>query len=129
MRRRTRAMKRTDSIRAKTTVPAPPEASTSRPSQHTKCTLLPASGVVQAGTRANADGVIIPARAPLSRDAFALSIDHRTAFILLHVDGVSSVDDIAFMSGMPREVVLGILDELRLRGLVVFRAASQRLPA
>jgi hypothetical protein len=41
-----------------------------------------------------------------------LSLDHRSGFLLAMVDGISSVDDLLDVSGMPRLDALRILCEL-----------------
>ena len=49
-----------------------------------------------------------------------LGIDHLSAFVLLHVDGVSDIAQIAYSSGIPQVEVLARLEELRRRGAVFF---------
>jgi len=50
-----------------------------------------------------------------------LSIDHRAGFVLSHVDGVSSLEMILDVSGMPTLDVLRILFELVQQRIITFR--------
>ncbi|HEX2731734.1 MAG TPA: hypothetical protein VHM70_09020 [Polyangiaceae bacterium] len=50
-----------------------------------------------------------------------LTLDHRAGFLISHVDGASTVEDLLDISGMPRLDALRILVELVSRGVVVFR--------
>jgi hypothetical protein len=50
------------------------------------------------------------------------TLDHRGGFILTFVDGMSSVEDIADASGLPRADVLQILRELLQNGTLIVRA-------
>jgi hypothetical protein len=49
----------------------------------------------------------------------SLSLDHREAFLLSLIDGVSAVDEIVDMSGLPELDALRLLSHLSARGLVV----------
>src|SRR4029079_2453569 len=58
----------------------------------------------------------------VSRDELRwLAIDHRAGFLLSHIDGVSSVETILDVSGMPRLDSLRILAELLLKNVVALR--------
>ena len=50
-----------------------------------------------------------------------LSIDHRTGFVLSLVDGVSSLEMILDVSGMPELDALRILSELAQQRIIAFR--------
>jgi hypothetical protein len=50
-----------------------------------------------------------------------LSIDHRAGFLLSHVDGVSSLEMILDVSGMPTLDALKILCELAQQRVISFR--------
>jgi hypothetical protein len=50
-----------------------------------------------------------------------LSIDHRAGFLLSHVDGVSSLEMILDVSGMPLLDALKILAELQQQRVISFR--------
>jgi hypothetical protein len=50
-----------------------------------------------------------------------LSIDHRAGFMLSHIDGVSSVEMILDVSGMPLLEALRILFELVQQRVISFR--------
>jgi HD-GYP domain-containing protein (c-di-GMP phosphodiesterase class II) len=54
----------------------------------------------------------------LVADVTKLQLDHRDAFVLRLLDGMSSVDDIIDASGLPRADVLRILDVLLTRGVI-----------
>jgi hypothetical protein len=51
-----------------------------------------------------------------------LAIDHTAGFILSHVDGVSSVEEIVDISGMKELEALGILAELLEQRIIDFAA-------
>lgn len=51
-------------------------------------------------------------------NASAAALSHRAAFVLLHVDGISTVREIVDRCGIPREEALGTLAVLLHRGLV-----------
>ena len=48
-------------------------------------------------------------------------IDHRAGFLLAHIDGVTSVQGLVDIAGMPENEVHEILDRLRRLGIVVIR--------
>lgn len=48
----------------------------------------------------------------LVADVTKLNLDHRAAFVLRFLDGMSSVDDVLDASGLPRVDALRILDAL-----------------
>ena len=50
-----------------------------------------------------------------------LSIDHRAGFVLSHVDGVCSLEQILDVSGMPTLDALRILYELAQQRVIAFR--------
>jgi hypothetical protein len=50
-----------------------------------------------------------------------LQLDHRAGFVLSHVDGVSSVETILDISGMPSEEVLELLQGLLEKGIITAR--------
>jgi len=50
-----------------------------------------------------------------------LSIDHRAGFVLSHVDGISSLEQILDVSGMPALDALRILYELAQQRVISFR--------
>lgn len=58
----------------------------------------------------------------------ALGLDHLSAFVLLHVDGVSDIGEIAYSSGIPEAEVAVLLEELRRRGAVRFEEACAAPP-
>lgn len=45
-------------------------------------------------------------------------IDHRAAFVLSRIDGMTSVEDLVDLCGMPRLELLQALDQLVATGLV-----------
>ena len=50
-----------------------------------------------------------------------LTIDHRAGFILSHVDGISNLEEIIDISGMPELDALRILSELAQQRIIAFR--------
>lgn len=50
-----------------------------------------------------------------------LTIDHRAGFILSHVDGISNLEEIVDISGMPELDALRILSELAQQRIIAFR--------
>ncbi len=56
-------------------------------------------------------------RAELSR----LTLDHRSGFVLSHVDGVSDVETILDVSAMPNDEALCILGELVAKRIITLR--------
>jgi PilZ domain-containing protein len=51
----------------------------------------------------------------------AAQLDPRAAFVLSLIDGVTTVESLLDLSGMPAEETLGIIKDLRQRGIVVLR--------
>jgi hypothetical protein len=49
-----------------------------------------------------------------------MSLDHREAFLLSLIDGVSSIEEIVDMSGIPELDTLCLLYQMSERGLLVF---------
>jgi PilZ domain len=66
------------------------------------------------------DRVPVVARMPGSRDAL-FAREHRAGFLLSLVDGVSTLEAIVDVCGMPKLEALRILNELTHRGIVAFR--------
>jgi hypothetical protein len=84
-----------------------------------RSTLIPASGMRQrAPKRLLAEELWVPIRTSSGRDAFALQLDSRSMFVLLHVDGMATLAQIAQMSGISPEEVATTLLELESRGLL-----------
>jgi hypothetical protein len=50
----------------------------------------------------------------------AMSLDHREAFLLSLIDGVSTIEEIVDMSGMSQLDALCLLHQMSERGLLVF---------
>ena len=59
---------------------------------------------------------IVPKR--LLEDTAVAGLEHLTAFVLNHVDGVSTVSQIAYSTGLPQSEVIAMLDDLRRREIV-----------
>ena len=57
----------------------------------------------------------------LVADVTKLNLDHRAAFVLRFLDGMSSVDDILDASGLPRADALRILDHLMTHRVIALR--------
>jgi hypothetical protein len=55
----------------------------------------------------------------------AAQLDGRAGFILSLIDGGTTVESVLDLSGMPADETLGIIKELRLRGIVVLREGLQ----
>jgi hypothetical protein len=54
-------------------------------------------------------------------DVTKMTLDHRAAFVLRFLDGMSTIDDILDASGLPRVEALKILDELVQSGAIKMR--------
>jgi hypothetical protein len=52
-------------------------------------------------------------------DLRAVRLDRHSAFLVSLIDGVTSVESLIDLSGMPAEQTLALLEELRLRHIVV----------
>ncbi len=57
----------------------------------------------------------------LVADVTKLNLDHRAAFVLRFLDGMSTVDDILDASGLPRVDALRILDLLLQSRVIAMR--------
>lgn len=57
----------------------------------------------------------------LVADVTKLNLDHRAAFVLRFLDGMSSIDDILDASGLPRVEALTILDNLVRHNVIALR--------
>jgi hypothetical protein len=55
----------------------------------------------------------------------AVQLDGKTGFVLSLIDGVTTVENLLDLSGMPADETLGIIKDLRLRGIVVLREGLQ----
>jgi hypothetical protein len=55
----------------------------------------------------------------------AAQLDGKTGFVLSLIDGVTTVENLLDLSGMPVEETLGIIKDLRARGIVVLREGLQ----
>jgi hypothetical protein len=66
------------------------------------------------------DRVPVVARTPASRDAL-FAREHGAGFLLSLVDGVSTLEAIVDVCGMPKLEALRILNELTQRGIIAFR--------
>ena len=94
-------------------VPPPDEPLAARP------TTIPSSGLLPP--------IIYDSRIPLDlgvpvrvAKASTDSMDHQTAFLLAHVDGVSTVDQIATMASLPLPVATEVFRDLLARGVITF---------
>lgn len=94
-------------VRMQSVVPAPPPPPVSEP-QDLERALLARLGPVSA----------VPV---LVADVTKLSLDHRAAFVLRFMDGMSTIEDILDASGLPRVEVLRILDDLVTRRVIGMR--------
>jgi hypothetical protein len=50
-----------------------------------------------------------------------LTLDHRAGFLLSHIDGVSSLEEILDVSGMPRIVAMKIIHDLMQQKVIVLQ--------
>ena len=57
----------------------------------------------------------------LVADVTKLNLDHRAAFVLRFLDGMSSIEDILDASGLPRLEALSILDNLLRHQVIALR--------
>jgi hypothetical protein len=53
-------------------------------------------------------------------------LDGRAGFILSLIDGVTTVENLLDLSGMPADETLAVLEDLRQRGIVAFESGSAR---
>ena len=60
----------------------------------------------------------VPVRTARPNDLSTSDVDHRAAFLLLHVDGVSTAGEIVENSGLHPQEALGILAEMLSCGLI-----------
>jgi hypothetical protein len=88
----------------------------------------PASGVCQVMPQSTIVRKAPDSRSMLSRtpivlvakaDLRAVRLDHQSAFLVSLIDGVTSVESLIDLSGMPSEETLARLEELQLRHIVV----------
>jgi hypothetical protein len=91
-------------------VPAPaPVPVPEQPVVHTEPALLERLGPIT--------GVPVLVAADLTK----LKLDHRAAFVLRFLDGMSTIDDVLDASGLPRVEALRILDDLRVAAVIKIR--------
>ena len=64
----------------------------------------------------------VPVRTTRPNDPVTSEVDHRAAFLLLHVDGVSTAGEIVENSGLHPQEALGILAEMLGSGLISVEA-------
>jgi len=81
---------------------------------------------VGAAVKSGADAVSVSGRQVpkivRTKDEIAAApIDHRAGFLLAHIDGVTSVQGLVDIAGMPENEVHEILDRLRRLGIVTIR--------
>ena len=88
--------------------PTKPPVAASQPPGETEASLLERLGPVTS----------VPV---MVGDVTKLSLDHRAAFVLRFLDGMSTIDDILDASGLPRVEALRILDELLQRRVIAMR--------
>lgn len=79
------------------------------------------SRVGTVGDAVNASGRTVPKLLKSKAEIAAAPIDHRAGFLLAHVDGVTTVQGLVDVTGMPEEEVDTILDRLRRLGIVALR--------
>src|SRR5690242_8666643 len=58
----------------------------------------------------------------------AQPLDHRAGFLLAQVDGMSNVETLLDLSGMPREEALGMLAMLAASGIITFASPHKSTP-
>jgi hypothetical protein len=68
-----------------------------------------------------ATGRVVPRLLKTKAELAAAPIDHRAGFLLAHIDGVTTVQGLVDVTGMPEEEVDQILDRLRRLGIVAVR--------
>lgn len=116
------ALRQTFRVAPMFTVPAPALAAkpTELPPEQllvcARATLPPEEALLRALPSSQASNALpfdltVPRRVPLY-EGFATTLSHRAACLLLHVDGCSTLADIAAHTSLPRDVVLDIFLEL-----------------
>lgn len=105
---------------------SPPAVSSKRQAIRRRREVLPTSVKAEPSSDAAAR---IPIRVDM-RDATSLALEAREAFAFLHVDGKSSVGDIARMSGMPLDELSMLFESLERSNMVVLttQLSSQAPP-
>jgi hypothetical protein len=73
------------------------------------------SGLRQQGNCGTPVSIAVPVRWP---NADTSALGHRKLFILLHVDGVSSIAEISMRSGLPKAEVIAVFLDLVSTGIV-----------
>ena len=68
-----------------------------------------------------ASGRLVPKLIRARSEIAAAPIDHRAGFLLAHIDGVTSVQGLVDVTGMPENEVEEILERLRRLGIVALR--------
>jgi hypothetical protein len=84
-----------------------------------RLTIVPPSDERPVWSWLNETGVAVW-RVPPS-DVAPEHLNHRTAFLLLHIDGVSTIRELVKSSGIPRQSALGILAALIDQGYIAIR--------
>ena len=69
---------------------------------------------------------LVPVLAAGADQLRAAHLDWRAGFILSLLDGVTTVEGLLDVSGMPADETLGILKDLHLRGIVELRPGKAR---
>jgi hypothetical protein len=64
---------------------------------------------------------VVPKLVKTRAEIAAAPIDHRAGFLIAHIDGVTTVQGLVDIAGMPEEEVLEILERLRRLGIVALR--------
>jgi hypothetical protein len=62
----------------------------------------------------------VPHIAKTAQEIAALPLDHHAGFLLAHVDGLTSVDEILDLCAMPEEEAITLLQELLVLGVIQF---------
>jgi hypothetical protein len=64
---------------------------------------------------------VVPKLVKTRAEIAAAPIDHRAGFLIAHIDGVTTVQGLVDIAGMPEEEVQEILERLRRLGIVALR--------
>jgi hypothetical protein len=78
-------------------------------------------GVSRAPVAVDGPGRLVPKLVKTRSEIAAAPIDHRAGFLIAHVDGVTTVQGLVDIAGMPEEEVQEILERLRRLGIVTLR--------
>jgi HD-GYP domain-containing protein (c-di-GMP phosphodiesterase class II) len=97
---------------------APPPKPVTKPPPVALPKRPPSSARVPVAAKSRVSLTSVPGLIDPHADLARMGIDHRCAFILGFIDGISTVEDILDASGQPRDTGIALLEELVKRGII-----------